>query len=227
MTLLVLFVLVGLLDLAVYGGFVKGEDAVTIQSSAAANEASRAEHDDRAGLPGMFVPNQGRKHTGSWPLAQRVPFCRPDAISDECYASNPPTSGLHVGVQQGARIDAQHTMNIPPDPGIYDFEIPREVIPHIEEHGGVFLGYNCLSADCREAVRRARGVVEQELALGARVVMSPDSDLEANTIALAAWTRVDSFSSVDYSDERARAFIKAHSCRFDPEGFCKGGVSVN
>ena len=35
-------------------------------------------------------------------------------------------------------------MNIPPDPGVYDFAIPRESIPHIEEHAGVYVGYHCV-----------------------------------------------------------------------------------
>ena len=61
----------------------------------------------------------------------------------------------------------------------------------------------------------------QEVSLGARVVLSPDDDLDGNTIAAAAWTRVDSFDASDYSDDRVRSFIKAHSCRFDPERFCK------
>jgi hypothetical protein len=51
--------------------------------------------------------------------------------------------------------------------------------------------------------------------------MAPDSDLAEDTIGLAAWTRFDTFAATDYTDERARSFIKAHSCRFDPEGFCK------
>jgi hypothetical protein len=47
-------------------------------------------------------------------------------------------------------------------------------------------------------------------------------DLDADTIALASWTRVDSFDAAEYGDGRVREFIRAHSCRFDPEGFCDG-----
>jgi hypothetical protein len=50
--------------------------------------------------------------------------------------------------------------------------------------------------------------------------MAPDSDLDADTIALASWTRIDSMPAAEYDDARVRAFIEAHSCRFDPEGFC-------
>jgi hypothetical protein len=50
--------------------------------------------------------------------------------------------------------------------------------------------------------------------------MAPDSDLEDDTMALASWTRIDKFLADDFSEGRVRAFIDAHSCRFDPEGFC-------
>ena len=111
-------------------------------------------------------------------------------------------------------------INLPPDPGIYAFEIPREAIPHLQEHAGVFVGYNCVSTDCFDAVEQLRSLVEDQLSLGARVVMAPDCDLDDDTIALAAWTRIDALPASDYDDDRARAFIEAHSCRFDPEGFC-------
>jgi len=83
------------------------------------------------------------------------------------------------------------------------------------------VGHDCDSEACREVVAQVEDVVVQELALRARVVMTPDPDLERNTIALASWTRVDSFGSADYTDPRVRDFIKAHSCRFDPERFCR------
>jgi hypothetical protein len=73
-------------------------------------------------------------------------------------------------------------------------------------------------------VEKLTALVSQELALKARVVLSPDPDLADDAIGLAAWTRVDVFAAEDYDDGRVRAFIKAHSCRFDPEGFCKDNV---
>lgn len=227
LALAVMFLFFGAVNVVLYGGFVRGEDAINVAANPLANEASRAEHDDRDGLPGRFVPNQGRNHTSGWPLAERVPFCDEGIVHDQCYASNPPTSGLHLPVQRNVRVDAEHVIDIPPNPGIYDFEIPRETIPHIQEHAGVFFGYNCQTPACMEMARRARGIVEQELSVGGRIVMAPSGDLPDDTFGLAAWTRVDSFPATDYTDERARAFIKAHSCRFDPEGFCSGGASVN
>jgi hypothetical protein len=182
--------------------------------------ADLAEADDSPDLPGRFVPTQGKQHTGPWPLRERIPYCEDDDLRDDCYASIPPTSGLHVPVQRGARLSDGVTAPLPPNPGIYDFDLPREAVPHIQEHAGVFVGYNCESDACRSAVEELETVVLQELSLGERVVMTPFSDLDADTIALASWTRVDAFAASDYDAGRVREFIQRHSCRFDPEGFC-------
>jgi hypothetical protein len=209
-----------LVNVLLYFGPIVREDGVYAADTPRIR-AARAERDDSESLPGRFVATQGRRHTPEWPLApdERVPFCEPDAVEDTCYASNPPTSGLHLPVARTVVIDGE-TLNLPPDPGVYRVEIPREAIPHLQEHAGVFVGYHCASTACDDAVVRLRLVVQQELSLGARVVMSPDTDLDDDTIGLASWTRVDVMRAGDYDDARARDFIKAHSCRFDPENFC-------
>lgn len=222
-TLIVAAVLV---NVGLYGGFIEaydtpddpqGREEVSERRAAAA----LAESDDSDGLPGRFVATQGRQHTATWPLdaSARIPFCDEDGIADTCYASNPPTSGRHVPVVRNVRIGNQ-IVDLPPEPGIYEVEIPREAIPHLQEHAGVFLGYNCASDACDDAVASVRALVAEELALGARVIMSPDSDLPEDTIGLASWTRFDTFAAEEYTDERVRSFIEAHSCRFDPEGIC-------
>jgi hypothetical protein len=55
-----------------------------------------------------------------------------------------------------------------------------------------------------------------------RVVMAHDNDSPEGEIGIAAWTRVDYASYADFTDDRVTQFIAAHSCRFDPEGFCVG-----
>jgi hypothetical protein len=185
--------------------------------------ADLAEADDSPDLPGTYVPSQGKRHTQPWPLRdnERVPYCVPFQYHNECYASLPPTSGLHVPVQRGARLPDGATSLLPPNPGVYDFDLPREAVPHIQEHAGVFVGYNCVSEECRTAVAGLERVVIQELGHGARVVMARFSDLPADTIGLASWTRVDTFPASEYDELRVGVFIRAHSCRFDPEGFCR------
>lgn len=167
-----LSILVGLLivaDVVLYSGVIVRDRAIDFRVSPAPSLSPAAtptpaqgtglrpdevaERDHSAGLPGRFVPTQGRQHVGAYQLNAHVPFCDPGVVRAGCYASNPPTSGLHLPVQP-------------------------------------------------------------------LVVMSPDPDLAPDSIALAAWTRVDDFPASDYDDARARSFIKAHSCRFDPERFC-------
>jgi hypothetical protein len=211
---------------AVYSGIVRGEDAIDLRKTpnAAMKASQAAELDDSTKLPGRFVATQGRQHTDPYPLKTPVAFCPEHRTSNDCYASNPPTSGMHLPVQGTVLLANGHRLKIPPDPGVYDFPIPREAIPHIEEHAGVYVGYNCTSGACDATAERLKDLVTQEISLGARAVMSPDPDLDDDTIGLAAWTRVDTFAASDYTDERVRAFIKAHSCRFDPELMCKATV---
>jgi len=206
---------------AIYGG-VLTTTAHTPQ--AVLSPSQRAELDDSRDLPGRFVPSQGRQHTaGAYPEYARIGFCDDARATTPCYASNPPTSGTHLPVQR-IRLSDGRLLNLPPDPGIYNFVIPREAIPHIEEHAGVYAGYSCSSSRCNAAVERLIALAKAQISNGARVIVSPDTDLADNTIALVAWTRIDSFSAADYSDDRALAFIKAHSCRFDPEGKCATGA---
>jgi hypothetical protein len=215
-----LILLIALLNLAIYSGVVQGENAINAldeQAETAAARAIKAEQDDRAGLPGRFVPTQGRQHVAE---GTTIAFCAEGQRADGCYASNPPSSGLHLPVIGDFPLEDGTTIDIPPQPGVYTSAIPRESIPHLQEHAGVFVGYNCASAECEAAVERLSSVVAQALDTDKRVVMSPSPDLPADTIGLAAWTRVDAFPSAEYTDDRVQDFIDTHSCRFDPEGFC-------
>lgn len=227
-----------LVNLAIYTDVVKSSDAIDLreaptvagQPGATTPGDPRAdeiaEANDDPSLPGQFVPSQGRSHTQAWPLAQRVEYCLPETVRDDCYASMPPSSGLHLPVQRGVALADGSVVTLPPDPGIYNWDMPREAIPHLQEHAGVFIGFNCATDECRGVVLETGRIAQQELSLGARVVMAEFSDLPPDTIGMAAWTRVDMFPAAEFSDERVRGFIKAHSCRFDPEGFCRD-VPVN
>lgn len=238
-----LIVAAALLNVAIYTGVVQGENAIDLRETsgagapilggpggdtpAAESPAARAiaaEEDDSTALPGTWVPTQGRRHTEGYGVGPRVEFCPVEdgvrGVDDECYASNPPTSGLHLPVQRDVLLADGNIVNVPPDPGIYAFEIPREAIPHLQEHAGVYVGYNCSSDVCRDAVENLESLVNQLLEVETRVIMSPAPDLPLNTIGLASWTRVDSIPAVEYTEQRAREFIETHSCRFDPEGFC-------
>jgi hypothetical protein len=232
----ILILFVATINLAVFTGVLVGERAIDVRTTfaaggtisagcdsdpdtnTAAGRAIEAECDASDDLPGTFVPTQGRQHVEA---GTSVPFCPEGQVSGLCYASNPPTSGLHLAVQRDYDLGDGNTVNVPPDPGIYDFDIPRESIPHIQEHAGVFVGHQCVTDACRETVEELENLVAQEVDDGKRVIMAPDADLPDDTIAFASWTRVDSFPASEFSEDRAFAFIDAHSCRFDPESFCE------
>jgi len=196
------------------------------------------DEDPSTALPGTFVPSQGREHFNYTFDPDRTPraFCDGVATSENsgapsvetdsvnCYASNPPSSGAHLPTQRNVEVAPDARINIPPDPDVYppDIEIPREAIPHILEHAGVFVGYNCDvgGSACDVVVTQLGRVVNDRIDANKRVVMARDSDLPAGTIGMSSWTRVEAFAYADFTEDRVVGFINAHSCRFDPEGFC-------
>ncbi len=234
-------------------GDVRGEGVIRLTPDPL-TEAEQAEEDDSADLPGTFVPSQGRGHFESGFMDQVMTlFCegvRRSDLADRkptpapitpispgapsqyqredpefCYASNPPSSGTHIGVERNVDIGGGRIINIPPDPDVYphDVEIPRDAIPHILEHSGVFVGHNCADGDaaCEEVVRRIEDVVNERIDnFDDRVVMARDTDLPVGEMGLSAWTRVMNFRYQDYDEEGVMEFIATHSCRYDPEGFC-------
>jgi hypothetical protein len=209
-----------------------------------------AEADDSADIPGTFVPSQGRLHFGYiyTPSAPEPPFCpgvphanntpvkpdpehrislplQQDGRPIRCYASNPPSSGTHFNVQSHVDLGNGDQINIPPDIGVYpaEIEIPRGVIPHILEHAGVFVGWNCAGGDtnCQAAEQKLEEVVRGRIDVDQdRVVMAHDNDLVPGTFGLSSWTRVMDFSYKKYDSKAVTAFISKNSCRVDFEGFC-------
>ncbi len=148
-------------------------------------------------------------------------------VPSGCYDSNPPSSGTHLNVQNKVDLGNGVTLpRIPPDPNVYpsDIEIPREAIPHILEHAGVFVGYNCKSGDsaCDDGVKQLTDLVNARIDNhNDRVVMSRDTDLPENTIGMSSWTRALDMSVADFDKNAVERFINVNSCRFDPEGSCK------
>lgn len=225
---LVIIVLLVALNVALYGGIFVGQEPVSRGSSATlpagnapgVNDWQAAEQDASAALPGTYVAPQGRSHIPGWQPGVTIPFCENGNINEDCYASNPPTSGQHIGVMSGVPLEGGQTVRIPPDPGIYSYAFPKEAIPHIEEHAGVFVGYNCTSDTCEAVVERLKLIVEEQLDEGERVIMAPYPDLPSERIAFASWTRYRVVTVAEFRDEIAREFIEVHSCRIDYENLC-------
>lgn len=224
--------------------------------STGASAADSAAFDASAGIPGTWVPPQGRAHFpfAYTPNVTPIPFCvgavgpppagirvatptpivSPTAtrtptdasVATDCYASNPPSSGEHLNVQNNVDLGNGFILtHIPPDPDVYpdQVDIPREMIPHILEHAGVFVGWNCKSGDtaCTDVVKEIKSVVNGRIDVNKnRVVMAHDPDLVEGTIGLSSWTRWEQFSYKDYKQGNLVAFISKNSCRVDWEGFC-------
>ena len=146
------------------------------------------------------------------------------ATEGTCRNSNPPSSGRHLGVERNVEVDG-FIMNIPPDPNVYppDLDIPRDAIPHILEHSGVFVGYNCADGDdaCLAVVQELEDVVNDRIDNNDdRVIMARYTDLPVGEIGLSGWTRWMRMPYTDFDEDVVSDFIGTNSCRFDPEGFC-------
>jgi hypothetical protein len=206
-----------------------GEAAASPQASATSGTSPTAQATGADGTPlATSTPGPTNTPGGGLTTPTQVAEGSPQPTAtprEDCYASNPPSSGRHLNVQRNADVGNGNLVNIPPDPDVYpsDVEIPRDAIPHILEHAGVFVGYNCAEGDqaCQDVVDQLADVVNDRIDNhDDRVVMAADSDLPVGTIGLASWTRVMNVRYADFDKDAASDFIGTHSCRFDPEGFC-------
>ena len=128
--------------------------------------------------PGLRIPGQGAEHISQ---TQTHPP----------YNSVPATSGWHRG-------DA----TAPAPWGVYDNELPDEILVHNLEHGGVGIHYNCPEG-CDELIDQLEGIANR---MG-KVIMSPYAAMDTK-IALTAWTFLDSFDEFD--KDRVEDFARAH-----------------
>jgi hypothetical protein len=163
----------------------------------------------------------GTPATTGTPQGTATPTPRTD-----CYASNPPSSGQHLGVQRNVDVTGNGDLiNIPADPDVYpeDVEMPRESIPHILEHAGIYLAWNCAedNTECRDAMEDMASLANDRIDNhDDRVVMTRHSDLPEGYFGIASWTRFMYFPVAEYDRDVVEDFIADHACRFDPEGFC-------
>lgn len=127
--------------------------------------------------PGTYIPNQGNAHLAT--LGE----------SHQPYNSDPPTSGPHLGGGMGPW-------------GISSQPIPKELLVHNLEDGGVVIHYGC--TDCPDLVERLEAIARR---YGRHLVMAPYPGLKTR-IALTAWTRIDVFDEFD--EGRIVRFIEAY-----------------
>ena len=109
------------------------------------------------------------------------------SVPHEPYNSDPPTSGPHLPY-------------IAPW-GVHTRPISRELQVHNLEDGGVLVQYNC---DCPEVVAKLRDIVQR---YDKYVILAPFPEMKL-TIALTAWTRIETLVGLD--EKRIRRFIEAY-----------------
>ena len=105
----------------------------------------------------------------------------------DLYNSDPPTSGPHLPY-------------IAPW-GIHTRPIVAELQVHNLEDGGVVVQYNC---ECPELVEALKGIVRK---YDRQVILAPYPSMKS-TIALTAWTRLETLDQLD--EKRIRRFIEAY-----------------
>lgn len=181
--------------------------------------------EDASATPGSPTPTPTATRTPADADTTPDPEATPTRV-EGCHTSNPPSSGEHLNAQRN--VDLGNGVGIdqfPPQPDVYERDIvfPRDIIPHILEHAGVFVGYNCAEGDqaCQDVVDDLASLVNDRIDNNDdRVVMGRFPDLPEGEIGLSSWTRVLNMTYEEYDRDLARDFIATHACRFDPEGFC-------
>jgi hypothetical protein len=198
--------------------------AVTQSSSAPGDQTPgyiTAMLNDSGSLPGEYIPphpgadgqlctdvsclgtSDDRAHFGN---GVTRPICTQEQLNSnniaECYTSNPPTSGPH------ASSPAQFK--------VLENPAPKENLLHSMEHGAVVVWYNTQD---QTVIDRLTDIVNDELDRRRLLVMSEYTEMEPDTIALTAWSRLDKFPVSELDRDRVEDFIEAHNKRFNPEGF--------
>lgn len=167
----------------------------------------------------------GTPAAGETPSNATTPNATP-TVDKSCRNSNPPSSGPHYNTQNNVDLgNGAILQHIPADPDVYpdDIVIPRDSIPHILEHAGVFVGWNCADGDsaCTDAVQKMKDVVNSRIDVNHnRVVMARDPDMAPGVIGMASWQCWEQFKYQDYNKDNFTKFISKNSCRVDWEGFC-------
>ena len=133
----------------------------------------------------------------------------PHGQTFNAYNSIPPTSGPHW-----------------PSPircGIYDSEVPDELLVHNLEHGNVVISYNLPDL---QQTQRLKEVVARLAGLDRWGIVRPYSKIPPGTVAMTAWGVVDTFQGVN--EEWIRRFFDTYAAnRLSRETASVGPISCS
>lgn len=141
-----------------------------------------------SGEVGQRQQDQGREH-----IADGQRFGQ--------YNSTPPTSGPHW-----PRWAAD---------GVYDTAQPDEFLMHNLEHGYVVISYNQIAPTDLSALKALRSRIPADRFSRKKIIIRPYERIPAGSIALTAWTWLDSMQG--YDEQRILRFVVAHRNQ-GPEG---------
>ncbi len=185
--------------------------------------ARAAEADASTDLPGQWVDLAtvygGQYNDTAGHVQSDVDYandCATNAAGEEVCNSNPPAGGPHWS---GGCADSPADSAVfcgPATWGIYREPWDPETVVHNMEHGGVVLWYNTTD---QGIISDLEDDIKSKLDDGDLIVMMPYPDMEAETIAVTSWSRIDKFPVSEYSLDRVNTFIDKHERRFNPEHF--------
>ncbi len=98
---------------------------------------------------------------------------------------SPATSGPHWGVFAPTQ---EIPTGSPARWGLYNSEIPDEVLVHNLEHGGIGMHYNCPET-CSEVIQTFISIAQGLTGGSSQFIISPYSGMDSK-LAITAWTRV-------------------------------------
>lgn len=110
------------------------------------------------------------------------------------YNSHPATSGPHAPA--------------PARWGVYSTQLPDEVTVHNLEHGGIVIAYNGIPPEGVQRLTALRNGYPRGTWPEVKIVVHPYDKIPPGTIAVAAWTWLDTMTA--YDEARILAFIRAH-----------------
>jgi hypothetical protein len=178
--------------------------------------AQKAQMDDSADIPGVYYPphpgldnvlntQDDRLHYSpgtSIPICTEEQLAAQNYVNPLCYTSNPPTSGPHSSTPMPFKV--------------LENPAPKENLLHNMEHGGVVIWYNTTD---QGAIDQLASIANDNIDRRRFVVMTQYTEMEADTIAITSWTRLDKFPVAELTKSRVQEFIDENHKRFNPEGF--------
>ncbi len=180
-------------------------------------DAIAAEASDDPSLPGQYVdlPNIYDGPYGSGDGGTGGHVSRDiDYVADG--NTNPPAGGPHWSGRCAEDPSDAPAFCGPAPWGIYREPWEPATLVHNMEHAGVIIWYN---TSAQQTIDELEDIAEARLEDGTNLVLAPYPDMEPETIALTAWSRIEKFPVTEYSKSRMEKFIDTHERRFNPEGF--------